>query len=166
MAAAVSLADLKSELSAISLGESQGQVVDVEAMEVTEGGDSGLGATSPGGTENGAAPQPPPASASIGPAFDAHFHLDRMVARGKGKLSVDSIYKMDVAPRDKIDLKGGCMVFCDPEHYPSAEDLQKIREQTGFRVAVGIHPKHAGQVGAAQVRRLKNSWSQPWGRSA
>ena len=38
---AVSLADLKSELSAISLGESQGQVVDVKAMEVTVGGDRG-----------------------------------------------------------------------------------------------------------------------------
>ena len=28
-----------------------------------------------------------------------------MVAEGKGKLSVDYIYKMDVAPRDKVDLK-------------------------------------------------------------
>ena len=101
------MADLKSEISAISLGGSQGQVVDVEAMEVAVGDDSRLGATSPGGKEKGAAPQPPPASASIGPAFDAHFHLDRMIAKGKGKLSVDSIYKMDVAPLDKIDLKGG-----------------------------------------------------------
>ena len=109
-------------------------------MEVTVGGDSGLDVTSQGGKEKGAAPQPPPASASIEPAFDAHFHLDRMIAKGKGKLSVDSIYKMDVAPRDKIDLKGGCMVFCDPEHYPSAEDLQRIREHSGFRVAVGNHP--------------------------
>ena len=48
---AVSLAYLNSELSAISLGESQGQVVDVEAMEVTVGGDRGVGATSPGGPE-------------------------------------------------------------------------------------------------------------------
>ena len=158
---AVSVADPKSELSAISLGESQGQVVDVEAMEVTVGGDSRLGPTSPGGKEKGAVPQPPPASASIGPAFDAHFHLDRMIAKGKGKLSVDSIYKMDVAPRDKIDLKGGCMVFCDPEHCPNAEDLQKIREHAGFRVAVGIHPKHAGQAGAAQVRRLKQLVAHP-----
>ena len=50
-----------------------------------------------------------------------------MVAEGKGKLSVDYIYKMDVAPRDKVDLKkrgGGGTVFCDLECYPSAEDLQ------------------------------------------
>ena len=150
---AVSLADLKSELSAISLGESQeqGQAVGGEAMVVSVvrgGGDRSVGATSPGGKEKGAAPQPSPASTSIGPAFDAPFHLDKMVAKGKGKLSVDYIYKMGVSPRDRVDLKGGRMVFCDLECYPSAEDLQKIREHTRFRVGVGIHPKQAGQVGS------------------
>ena len=84
-----------------------------------------------------------------------------MVAKGKGKLSVDYIYKMNFSLRDKVDLKRGCMVFCDPEYYPSAKDLQTIREHTGFRVAIGIHPKHAGQVGAAQVRRLKQLVAHP-----
>ena len=109
----------------------------------------------PGGKEKGAAPQPSPASTSIGPAFDAHFHLDRLMANEKGNLSVDFIYEMNVSPRDNVDLKGGCMFFCDPEHYPSAEDLQRIREHPGFRVALGIHPKQAGKVDDAQVRRLK-----------
>ena len=52
---------------------------------------------------------------------------------------MDFIYKMNVSPRDKVDLKGGgggCMVFCDTEHYPSAEDLRRIREHPGFKVAV------------------------------
>ena len=84
-----------------------------------------------------------------------------MIGKGKGKLSVDHIYKMEVSPRDRVDFKGGCMVFCDPEYYPITEDLQKIREHAGFRVAVGIHPKHAGQVGAAQVRRLQQLVARP-----
>ena len=53
------------------------------------------------------------------------------------------------------------MVFCDPEHYPSAEDLRRIREHPGFRVAVGIHPKHAGKVGDTQVRQLKQLVANP-----
>ena len=108
------------------------------------------------GKEKGTAFQPSPASTSIGPAFDAHFHLDRLMANEKGNLSVEFIYKMNVSPRDNVDLKGGCMVLSDPEHYPSSEDLRRIREHPGFKVAVGIHPKHTGRVGDAQVRRLKH----------
>ena len=163
---AVALADLKSELSAISIGDSQaqGQVRGEEVMEGVvegDGGDGSKGVAFPGGREKGAAPQPSPASPSVGPGFDAHFHLDRLKGKEKGKLSVDFIYKMNVSPRDKVDLKGGCMVFCDPEHYPSAEDLRRIREHPGFRVAVGIHPKHAGKVGDAQVRQLKQLVANP-----
>ena len=87
------MADFKSELSAISLGESQGQgqgqKVGEEVMEVVVvkgGGDSSLRATSPRGKEKGAASQSSPASTSIGLAFDTHFHLDIMVSKGKGKL--------------------------------------------------------------------------------
>ena len=57
-------------------------------MEVNvagEGGVGSVGASSPSGKEKGAAPQPSPTSTSIGPAFDAHFHLDRMIGKGKGK---------------------------------------------------------------------------------
>ena len=53
------------------------------------------------------------------------------------------------------------MVFCDPEHYPSADDLRRIREHPGFRVAVGIHAKYAGKVGDAQVWRLKQLVANP-----
>ena len=111
-------------------------------------------------------PSRPPASMSIGPAFDAHFHLDRLMKNEKGNLSVGFSYK-----RDNVDLRGGCMVFFDPEPYPSAEDLRRIREHPGSRVAVGIHPKHAGKVGDAQVGRLKKlvanpgvaAMGEPWG---
>ena len=47
------------------------------------------------------------------------------------------------------------------EHYPSAEDLRRIREHPGFRVVVGIHPKHAGKVGDTQVQRLKQLVANP-----
>ena len=107
---AVALADLKSELSVISIGDSQaqGQVRGEEVMEGVvegDGGDGSKGVAFPGGKEKGAASQPSPASPSVGPAFDAHFHLDRQRGKEKGNLSVDFIYKMSVSPRDKVDLK-------------------------------------------------------------
>ena len=68
---------------------------------------------------------------------------------------------MDVSIKYRVILKGGCTVFYNPEYYPCAEDLQKIREHTGFRVSWGIHPKHAGKVGGAQVRRLKQLVANP-----
>ena len=93
------MADLKSELSAISIGDSQaqGQVRGEEVMEgvvEADGGDGSKGVAFPGGREKGAAPQPSPASPSVGPAFDAHFHLDRLRGKEEGNLSVDFIYKI------------------------------------------------------------------------
>ena len=161
---AVALADLKAELSVISIGDSQAQGQGEEVIEGVvegEGGDGSKGVAFPGGKEKGAAPQSSPASPSVGPAFDVHFHLDRLTGKEKGNLSVDLIYKMNVSPRDKVDLKGGCMVLSDPEHYPSAEDLRRIREHPGSRVAVGIHPKHAGKVGDTQVQQLKQLVANP-----
>ena len=88
----------------------------MEGVVEGEGGDGSKGLAFPGGKGKGAATQPSPASPSVRPAFDAHFHLDRLTGKEKGNLSVDLIYKMDVSPRDRVDLKGGFMVFCDPEH--------------------------------------------------
>ena len=118
---AVALADLKAELSTISIGDSQAQGQGEEVMEGVvegEGGDGSKGVAFPGGKGVGAAPQPSPASPSVGPAFDAHFHLDRLMGKEKGKLSVDSIYKMDVSPRDRVDLKGGVWSSAIPSTIP------------------------------------------------
>ena len=89
---AVALADLKAELSTISIGDSQAQGQGEEVMEGVvegEGGDGRKGMAFSGGKGKGAAPQPSSASPSVGPAFNAHFHLDRLTGKEKGKLSVD-----------------------------------------------------------------------------
>ena len=91
---AVALADLKAELSTISIGDSQAQGQGEEVMEGVvegEGGDGRKGVAFSGGKGKGAAPQPSSASPSVGPAFDAHFHLDRLTGKEKGKLSVGFI---------------------------------------------------------------------------
>ena len=118
---AVALADLEAELSTISIGDSQAQGQGEEVMEGVvegEGGDGSKGLAFPGGKGKGAAPQPSPASPSVGPAFDAHFHLDRLTGKEKGNLLVDLIYKMDVSPRDRVDLKGGVWSSAIPSTIP------------------------------------------------
>ena len=81
----------------------------------------------PVGEVKGAAPQLSPVPTSIGPAFDAYFHLNRLMRMKRGIYRWTSSM-MNVSPRDNVDLKGVCMVPCDPEHYPSAEDLRRIRQ--------------------------------------
>ena len=162
----MALADLKSEPSANIIGDSQaqGHVQGEEVMDGVvegDGGDGSKGVAFSGGRELGAAPQPSPAPPSVGPAFDAHFHLDRLRGKEKGNLSVDFISKMNVSPRDKVDLKGGGGSSAIPSTIPVQRicgGSGNIRD-SGF--AVGFHPKHAGKVGDTPVRPLKQLVANP-----
>ncbi|MEW8548718.1 MAG: TatD family hydrolase [Candidatus Thiodiazotropha sp.] len=50
-----------------------------------------------------------------------------------------------MVPSDRdyaVKLTGGVVVFCDPPTYPTREEAQ-ILQQSGFHIAIGMHPKQA-----------------------
>ncbi|RUS71558.1 hypothetical protein EGW08_020676 [Elysia chlorotica] len=96
----------------------------------------------------------------VGPGFDSHFHVDRGFTKAPAR-SLDRVLSAKVDPQVPIDLKGGCVVFCDPANFPSRAQVQDISRRPGFKVAVGIHPKHAGNVGESHVCQLKQIVDHP-----
>lgn len=76
-------------------------------------------------------------------AFDSHCHLDR--CRKDFRLRPDASLQEICAkaqPDDKhvVALEGVVANFCDPETYPSPEEIRTLTNQGCF-VTVGIHPK-------------------------
>ena len=74
-------------------------------------------------------------------AFDSHFHLDR----SKKKLKKTSFHQVCEAVRPdegfEVQVMGGVTVFCDPDTYPSQEEVNELRGQ-GLTIAIGLHPKY------------------------
>ena len=66
------------------------------------------------------------------PMYDAHFHLDRMNdQRGLEKFSMEG-----------INLWGGAVNFCDPENYPTIEELEELKSRhPHLQICLGIHPR-------------------------
>ncbi len=79
-------------------------------------------------------------------AIDAHFHLDRLSHKMTGTRSLLSLRGLGTTlskeePTLPINLVGGIGVFCDPTTYPEQFPLQ-----SGFKFAVGFHPRHVPQM--------------------
>ncbi|RUS87891.1 hypothetical protein EGW08_004307 [Elysia chlorotica] len=96
----------------------------------------------------------------VGPGFDSHFHLDGGFTTAPIR-SLDRALSAKVDPQVPIELKGGCVVFCDPANFPSRGQAQDVSGRPGFKLAVGIHPKHAGYVGESHVCELKQIVDHP-----
>ena len=80
---------------------------------------------------------------TIGYLFDAHFHLDRM---GPSYHSIQALMTEQVKSSlaHQCSLKGGILVFCDPQNLPDPGQLSLITGgDINFKVAMGIHPSHA-----------------------
>ncbi|GFS09890.1 3'-5'-exodeoxyribonuclease [Elysia marginata] len=100
----------------------------------------------------------------VEPGFDAHFHLDRMgkrKAKGGKKVTLGQVLGSKGSSRVPVELKEGCVVFCDPSSYPSERDLKEITDTPGFKVAVGIHPKGAQGVGETVVTQFRKLVENP-----
>lgn len=76
--------------------------------------------------------------------FNSHFHLDR--TRRKLHFGADTSVS-DIAtaipdePKDYlVKVSGGVVVYCDPETYPSDDEIRSLTEEN-FNVVVGAHPK-------------------------
>ncbi|XP_033730888.1 uncharacterized protein LOC117320398 [Pecten maximus] len=78
-------------------------------------------------------------------AFDSHFHLDRI--RRYLKLHHDAsvhdvLAAVPTTPGEyQLEVSGGVAVYCDPETYPSVDEISRLVEE-GFKAVIGVHPKH------------------------
>ena len=106
------------------------------------------------------------------PGFDAHFHLDRMLAvipsvHSDGLLSAvasspwERVKWMTKEKEEEFYLKGGCTSYCDPSSWPSVIALEGLPGD--LVVAVGLHPKTVGQrqVSPDQLATLKELVEHP-----
>lgn len=78
---------------------------------------------------------------SIYNVFDSHFHLDRTskrLYRDPVALTMDCwlSQQMERPPGTPVNLKGGLVIYCDPDSYP-----ETIPFHAKWKVAVGLHPK-------------------------
>ena len=75
-------------------------------------------------------------------AIDSHFHLDRArsMLRSPGA-SVDDLCKLIQSDREyRVRLTEGVVIFCDPQTYPTQEEMQHLQSQ-GYAIALRLHPK-------------------------
>ena len=94
--------------------------------------------------------------------IDSHFHLDRSrAALGEPKASVEHLCKHVRPDRQfRFKLIGGVIIFCDPETYPSSEEVQNLT-QAGYKIAIGLHPKYLDSSTEAAFPAFQRCLSMP-----
>jgi len=96
-------------------------------------------------------------------AMDSHLHLDRSLRSLRldpGTGIQEFLAKCPVpAPRQRVNLVGGGLVFCDPMTWP--KDPEKLRLPEGWVAAVGVHPKNASVFGDCYFDRLSRLVAPP-----
>ncbi|KAH3857650.1 hypothetical protein DPMN_100261 [Dreissena polymorpha] len=87
------------------------------------------------------------ATLAVGPeAVDSHFHPDQLARRLGVQTDcpvVDIWERGPVEKEERVSLKGGVAVICDPATFPSVAYIAEL--PSSVVVAVGIHPRLANQ---------------------
>ncbi|KAH3713324.1 hypothetical protein DPMN_073114 [Dreissena polymorpha] len=80
---------------------------------------------------------------SLPVAFDSHFHIDRLRNAAQAPcMPVDELMELgQVEDHQLVRLVGGIGIFCDPNTFPSPQDMSGLPSNVG--VVVGLHPKHS-----------------------
>ena len=99
----------------------------------------------------GAIPQPRVAQASPPEAYDSHFHLDRLEQRVQARGNQAIREEPGGPPRVPAAVVGGVLNYCDPERYREIV----FPTNRAWKVAVGIHPKHAPRVDDRMLDQLE-----------
>jgi len=63
------------------------------------------------------------------------------------------------SPKQRINVVGGVLVFCDPKTWP--KNPEELRLPEGWAIAVGVHPKHASQFDDYCHDRLSRLMDSP-----
>jgi TatD DNase family protein len=96
-------------------------------------------------------------------AMDSHMHLDRSLRRLRmdPRMGIQELLarRPRPAPKQKINVVGGVLVYCDPKTWP--ENPEKLNLPEGWFVAVGVHPKHALDFGDFYFDRLSRLLDSP-----
>lgn len=92
-------------------------------------------------------------------AFDSHFHLDRTVSKiwkqyvPSDKTAEDLLsytYRSNSQPQLTVSLTGGVISYSEPSTHP------EFIEHNGFwGIALGVHPKHVGELAEERFLHLK-----------
>lgn len=92
-------------------------------------------------------------------AWDGHFHIDHL------KYLPDSLSQFQhLVPYDaahEVKLTGGVIVFCNPSKFPPLSVIRHL-SHLGFKIAVGIHPKHASQLSLTQFNDFRTLLLSPY----
>ncbi|VDI44008.1 Hypothetical predicted protein [Mytilus galloprovincialis] len=91
---------------------------------------------------------------SVLDVFDSHFHLDRASTRISGNPTAITIERwlgeqMERPPVVPVNIKGGLLIFCDPETYP-----ETVPFDSKWKVAIGLHPKKIYEASPQSVGRF------------
>ena len=78
--------------------------------------------------------------------YDSHFHLDRM----------NNNRKLPKHSWKGITAIGGTTCFCDPDTFPSIQELKNIKENMPrLKVCLGIHPKYSKKYHGGRFEKEK-----------
>ena len=81
---------------------------------------------------------------------DSHAHLDRL-ERDMGQSGMECLTAITgKKPQVTVKVAGGVINYCDPSRFSSI----LFPPSQNWRVAVGIHPKHASEVSDADIKHL------------
>ena len=79
--------------------------------------------------------------------LDSHFHLDRVNKARKSRLTPRDATtgRPGSHPNDSEESRvmGGIMVFCDPESFPTTEEIHRLKRSPLFGITLGIHPSYS-----------------------
>lgn len=97
--------------------------------------------------------------------FDSHFHLDRTVSKiwkpyvPSDKTAEDLLsytYRSNSPPQLTVSLTGGVINYSEPSTHP------EFIEPNGFwGIALGVHPKHVGELTEERLLHLKTMLACP-----
>ena len=94
-------------------------------------------------------------------AVDSHFHFDRLEAnlraKGLGSKGLACVAHTSRTPEIMVRVVGGVLNYCDPKNFGRILFPQSSR----WRVAVGIHPRHARRAADVDYFALRTLLGEP-----